>query len=187
MKKFNKHILEAINKGIKLALDDFDFNDIEPKSANNIISNDRDYIADRIRHSELLSIFGIGLHDNITPLNRVSDKLYGGFNKELLNELSILSKRLGRKYYIGDKDLLCNTVNFLCKIDNKADLNWLDVSKLIDMSNLFKNYAPDFNGDISEWDVSNVRNMSYMFRGCRFNGDISKWNVSKVSNMYSMF
>lgn len=29
--------------------------------------------------------------------------------------------------------------------------------------------------------------MSELFYGSEFNGDISKWNVSNVRNMYSMF
>jgi len=44
-----------------------------------------------------------------------------------------------------------------------------------------------FNGDISLWDVSNVRTMEGMFTGCRFNGDISGWDVSNVENMEGMF
>lgn len=45
----------------------------------------------------------------------------------------------------------------------------------------------DFNGNISQWDVSNVKNMSFMFYGSRFNGDISGWNVSCVKKMNYMF
>ena len=41
--------------------------------------------------------------------------------------------------------------------------------------------VPNFNGDVSEWDVSNVTNMSGLFKGSNFNGDISKWNVSNVN------
>ena len=45
-----------------------------------------------------------------------------------------------------------------------------------------------FRGDISTWDVSNVRDMSDMFSGATvFNSDISKWDVSRVSNMDCMF
>ena len=55
------------------------------------------------------------------------------------------------------------------------------------MSALFKEDT-DFNGNISNWDVSNVKNMLSMFSGCiRFNIDISSWNVSNVTNMYGMF
>jgi len=33
----------------------------------------------------------------------------------------------------------------------------------------------NFNGDISKWDVSSVKDMSNMFQCSNFNGDISKW------------
>ncbi len=45
-----------------------------------------------------------------------------------------------------------------------------------------------FNQDISSWDVSNVTNMSLMFRYAKeFNQDISNWDVSSVTNMSRMF
>jgi hypothetical protein len=44
-----------------------------------------------------------------------------------------------------------------------------------------------FNGNISEWDVSQVENMYGMFRFSNFNEDISKWNVSNVENMHHIF
>ena len=45
----------------------------------------------------------------------------------------------------------------------------------------------EFNGDISNWDMSNVENMYRMFGDSKFNGDISKWNVSIVKDMNWMF
>ena len=44
-----------------------------------------------------------------------------------------------------------------------------------------------FNGNISEWDVSNVTNMSYMFHSTPFNQPIGNWDVSNVTNMEQMF
>jgi surface protein len=45
-----------------------------------------------------------------------------------------------------------------------------------------------FNQNLSMWDVRNVRDMSYMFRGAvAFNGDISGWNTSAVTDMLQMF
>ena len=45
-----------------------------------------------------------------------------------------------------------------------------------------------FNQDISNWDVSKVKNMNTMFYGCsKFNQDISNWDVSKVKSMYGIF
>lgn len=78
------------------------------------------------------------------------------------------------------------------------DLNFIDTSKITDMSGLFSP-ASEFNVnsihtdygeemDISSWDVSNVTNMSNMFSKCKyFNCDLSNWDVSKVTNMAHMF
>ena len=42
-------------------------------------------------------------------------------------------------------------------------------------------------GPISDWNTSQVTNMSYLFTGCSFNEDISHWDVSKVTYMNGMF
>ena len=40
-----------------------------------------------------------------------------------------------------------------------------------------------FNGNISNWDVSNVTTMSYMFEYSEFNQDISSWFNKLHSNI----
>ena len=48
--------------------------------------------------------------------------------------------------------------------------------------------ATAFNGDLSDWKVSNVTDMSSMFFGATaFNGDLSKWSVSSETDMTDMF
>ena len=56
------------------------------------------------------------------------------------------------------------------------------------------NSAIRFTGDISGWNVSEVRDMSQMFQNpgnldgtMKFNSDLSDWDVSKVERMDYMF
>jgi surface protein len=44
-----------------------------------------------------------------------------------------------------------------------------------------------FNGDIGNWNVSNVIDMRSMFMDSKFNGDISSWNVSNVADYADIF
>ena len=68
----------------------------------------------------------------------------------------------------------------------QTNLNDIDTSRVTDMSDLFSNFSR--NIDVSLWDVSNVRDMSYMFFNCtNFNCDLSGWNTSKVERMDCMF
>ena len=76
--------------------------------------------------------------------------------------------------------------------DNKnANLNDIDISKVWDMSGLFSDSVTSLdphNIDISQWDVSHVKNMSEMFYDCEnFNCDLSNWDVSNVKDMSKMF
>ena len=44
-----------------------------------------------------------------------------------------------------------------------------------------------FNGDISKWNVSNVKNMNRVFMKSKFNNNISNWDVSNVTNNTDIF
>jgi surface protein len=63
--------------------------------------------------------------------------------------------------------------------------NW-DVSKVKNMSYLFSGLN-NFNLPIGNWDTSNVTNMRSMFEDTVFNQDIGGWDTSNVTDMSSMF
>ena len=86
------------------------------------------------------------------------------------------------------KELMDLIENRIYEYGNDVDLNDIDVSKITDMSYIFGNHFHDFEGDISEWDVSNTESMRGMFDGCKkFNCDISGWDVSNVKDMSYLF
>ena len=55
------------------------------------------------------------------------------------------------------------------------------------MTEMFKN-AKSFNGNIENWNVSNVTEMTEMFAGASsFNQNLSGWNIARVIAMKDMF
>ena len=71
-----------------------------------------------------------------------------------------------------------------------CNLNWIDTSNVTNMKKLF--WETEFNGDISQWNVSNVTDMTAMFCSQKdsfyaFNGDLNNWDVSNVTTMEMMF
>ena len=96
--------------------------------------------------------------------------------------------KINTKKSFESKEELKNAVqNFNNKsiIKKYGDISNWDVSNITDMSWMF--YISEFDRDISNWDVSNVVDMSCMFAHSKFNGDISNWNVSNITNMSWMF
>jgi len=62
-----------------------------------------------------------------------------------------------------------------------------DVSQITDMSGLFRDLE-NFNESIGLWDLSSVTNMSHMFTNAKvFNQPIASWDTSRVTDMTYMF
>ena len=91
-------------------------------------------------------------------------------------------------YYPKNYDELKNTIRQLLKERGKdADLNDIDISKVTEMWELFRDLDPH-NIDISKWDVSHVKAFTRMFIRCKnFNSDISNWNLKSATHTNDMF
>ena len=95
------------------------------------------------------------------------------------------------EYYPKSKEELIENIKELIKRDI-YDFNCINTFNITDMSYLFSTLSnvpiKNINFDVSNWDVSNVTNMSDMFNSChKFNCDLSKWDVSNVKDMKYMF
>ena len=97
------------------------------------------------------------------------------------------------------KNALPNVNDCSCMLGNKEtdgcnsltsinSTDW-DVSNIKNMSSMFGNCRSLTTLDVSKWDTSKVTNMNNMFVDCSAltNLDVSKWNTSKVTDMSYMF
>ncbi len=76
---------------------------------------------------------------------------------------------------------------FYNREDFNQDLSNWDVSQVTDMSGLFLG-AESFNQDLSNWDMLNVTDTKFMFHDATaFNQDISDWDVNNVTDFQFMF
>ena len=157
-KKLYNQIINSISKVVKKQINEaFDFNSLNKQKKY-------------INGSEIINVI-------IQRINKRINLLQEDYN--------ILTLYTGI-YKVKDKEELKDLINYFIDLfGNNCNLNWIDVSDIISMDNLF--YNSKFNGDISKWDVSNVTSMQSMFEESEFNGDISEWDVSNVNNMFRLF
>ncbi len=118
-------------------------------------------------------------------INSIEEKFY--VVKEF-NSLSEIQNEIKRAIDSNEKDF-------------EGDFNYIGLSKSITslaglFSNIknyhinenFKEYASKFNGDISQWDTSNITNFLFLFAGAKnFNRELNNWNTSNVNQMSSVF
>lgn len=71
-----------------------------------------------------------------------------------------------------------------------GDISKWNVSNVTNMNNMFsysESNDSEFNEDISGFDLSITTNEDSLFSFSKFNGDISEWNVSNVTKHYNAF
>ena len=75
------------------------------------------------------------------------------------------SNKPSYQYFPKSKKELQDLINQLIEErGNAGDFNEIDTSEITDMSELFRQIdIKNFNGDISKWDVSNVKDIFGMF------------------------
>ena len=94
---------------------------------------------------------------------------------------------IGESYELdGVSYLVVDSTMLYTMVANDEDVTKVITTNVTDMSKMF--YDSQFNGDISNWDVSNVTDMSMMiYYAPTFNQNIGSWDVSKVTDMFGMF
>jgi len=131
-----------------------------------------------MRYINLFEEFKIKPRATDVPVYSTGQRPVTANNKKVIRKQDVIVATNGTIHDIVKNEIV--------RLGEDADLNHINVSRVTNMNSLF--YYIDFHGDVSQWDVSNVEDMSYMFEDCdNFNCDLSKWDVSKVKDMRSMF
>ncbi|MEC7988180.1 MAG: BspA family leucine-rich repeat surface protein [Myxococcota bacterium] len=96
---------------------------------------------------------------------------------------------VGEVGYVGDVQYTKRDKEALESMRQRGD--WIGLSTsctsdITDMAALFGNAQP-LEMDITHWDVSSVRDMSWMFASSSFDQDIGNWDTSEVVTMDYMF
>ena len=112
------------------------------------------------------------------------------FNDYINEKLVITKDTKSKSIVVHDKFEFKKAVDDIIKQTGNSetvDLNSIDVSHLVDMTRLLRTYKTIKHLDISDWDVSQIKNMGFMFPPSLETVDLSRWNVSEVQNMAGMF
>ena len=135
-------------------------------------------------NEDFLDDHQIDVQDNVDIYEIVQNEVEALLNDEYV---SIDLCELPDAYYkVTDKDELEQLIiKCALKYGNDCNLNWIDVSQITNMNDLF--HHSYFHGDISRWDVHNVVTMEHMFDNSDFDGNISQWDVRNVKMFNYMF
>ena len=149
---------------------------------------------------------GIVTEGNADNIGTNADSFYHLFDSVGLKIIKIYGPNFpGLNYRISND----NNRSKLRRIISWGDVTWQDmqeafyrcnnltiendagapvISNPVSMKGMFRESSIATHGNLNDWDVSKVTDMSEMFReAVNFNQDISKWNVESVKDMSYMF
>lgn len=110
---------------------------------------------------------------------------------DYINEKLVLNKNTKMKQVVvHNKAEFRKAVNDIVEKtgdDQNLDLTSINVSNLVDMTRLLRSCITIKHLDISNWNVSQVKSMAYMFPPSLETVDLSDWDVSEVQTMEGMF
>ena len=132
-------------------------------------------------------------HDFLKELNKDNTELYINRIKKEYKKYFIPEKEgiytILLKFKIPIKD--CSHMFDSCKNIINIDLSNFDATNVINMSRIFFGcHSLKSLPDISKWNTINVTNMSFIFGDCsslESLPNISNWNTTNVTNMFGMF
>ena len=110
-------------------------------------------------------------------------------NWHILRSLNMIGKKMRMRFgFVRDPAHINGMYKTLMQSAKKLKRTDYDIREAVDLWCINPIEAEEKYGHISEWDVSCVTNMSYIFHGKKmFNDDISRWDVSNVFDMGGIF
>ena len=123
-------------------------------------------------------------HVNSNKSNFINEE-----NWHLLRYIKMIGKKMGMRFgFVHDPAHMNGLYKPLMQSAKKLKRTDDDIREAVNLWCINCIEAEEKYGHISDWDVSCVTDMSYLFHGkLLFNDDISRWNVYNVTNMCGMF
>lgn len=187
----------------------FDKNNLESKQVSYYLSNTGvgEYsgnlnanISIDVKQETNVLLSGPNINQILSTINpRVISFSHNTFSSDYAYDLSAAQDESILLYLNNDEVIITNKTNTNIKTSNDLsklfynlnsleeinNLNYLDTSNCENMSSMFEYCDQLKTIDVSSFNTSSVKDMSYMFsniQNCTSIGDITNWDVSNVSN-----
>ena len=119
--------------------------------------------------------------------------IYEDKSYDLTEKFDVKNNKKILEIYLEGIDKITDASEMFCDcllLTNLEGISEWDTSNITNMSRMFMNCESLSFLDISKWNLVNVTNISYMFYGCKKLKklpDLSGWNTSNITNMSHLF